>query len=122
MDDPLGFGYPSKQPTPFPYIVIVVDLVACSLKTQYTTEGATGARNFAAKLKQKLREAHDPHQQNIAVDIELIADRTIWNTLFLTHGEFILGFNEYNNCRISYHTDFIKLADGECMAISENIM
>lgn len=115
MNDPLAM-LNQPQSCQSPYIVIIVDMHACKVHDRYINAGVDGARLFATNLKQKLKEANGLLHPNIAIHVEVIADETAWETLFRTKKQFIDGLNGDNNCRISYHRDFNKTAEGNTLS------
>lgn len=44
--------------------------------------------------------------------VEIIANERTWETLFISKKDFIDGLNGDNHCRISYHKNFNKVAEG----------
>ena len=128
MADPLGLGGDTFNASRHPYIAIVINSTAFSIPQAFVKEGLTGGQKLMRSLKEEARKTYGGPQYNryhhhqTAVHIEIIADKETWKALFASNVDFIDGCNGDNRCRISYHADFTKVAEGEDTVVHIGIL
>ena len=119
IPDPLGLAGDTLNASRSPYIAVVINSTAFSIPHEFVKEGLTGAQKLMRSLKEEARKTYGGphpnrnHHHQIAVHVEIIADTETWKALFTNSVDFIDGCNGDNTCRISYHADFTKVAEGE---------